>query len=215
MNIDRITKTLEVLSMIGALGLLIWWFLMPVFLPVADATENFKNLILDNNWIPINLIGLISTLLLTLGFPGFYLKHNEKFNKLGFHSVFIASIGLILFTSIQYYETLLWPAAAKINPDLVQVSGALVSGDYGVVSGLICSGLFLGIGYVLFGFTALQTKAYPKTPLWFLIIGAPLFGIGVAFAVRTIGLILLCSGTIWLAIKNVKKMTVFKRRKMK
>ena len=199
MRIDRIIRAEGLLSIIGALGLLIWWFLMPIFLPIADSSENFKNLILDNNWVQVNIVGLISTLLLTLGFPGFYLKNHEKFSKLGFYGLIIASIGLILFTSIQYYETLLWPAAAKINPELLQIKGALVSGDIGVVAGLIFSGAFLGIGYILFGISALQTNSYPKIPLWFLIIGAPVFGNGIAFPIRTIGLLLFCIGTIWLS----------------
>ncbi|MFX0557218.1 hypothetical protein ACOCEA_10480 [Maribacter sp. CXY002] len=204
MRINRIIKTEGLLSIIGAVGLLVWWFLMPIFLPIADSSDNFKNLILNDNWMQINIIGLISILLLTLGFPGFYLKNHEKFNKLGFYGLIIASIGLILFTSIQYYETLLWPAAAKIHPELLQVNGALVDGDIGVVAGLISSGAFLGIGYILFGIAALQTNSYPKIPLWFLIIGVPLFGNGVVFPIRTIGLLLFCIGTIWLS-RSIQK----------
>jgi hypothetical protein len=204
MKINRIVKTEALLSILGSLGLLIWWFLMPTLLPISDSAENFKNLILDDNWIAVNMIGLISTLLLTLGFPGFYLKNHKKFNGLGFPGLIISSVGLILFTCIQYYETLLWPAAAKVNPELIQVGGALVSGNTGVVAGLLVSGVFLGIGYILFGISALQTKLYPKTPIWFLIIGAPVFGNGIVFPVRTVGLILFCIGTIWVSRHIIK-----------
>jgi len=196
---SRIVKTESLLCIIGGVGLMIWWFLMPVVLPISDSSENFKNLVLDNNWIPINIIGLISTLSLTLGFPGFYLKYHERFNNLGFAGLIIASSGLVLFTGIQYYETLLWPAAAQVNPELLQVKGALVSGDLRVVAGLVASGAFLGIGYIIFGISALQTKAYPKVPVWFIIVGAPVFGNGIAFPIRTVGLLLFCVGTIWLA----------------
>ena len=199
MELNTIVRIESYFSILGSVGLIVWWFLMPILLPVSDASENFQNLVLDDSWIALNAIGLISTLLLTLGFPGFYLKHHEKFNSLGFTGLILAVSGLILFTSIQYYETLLWPAAARINPDLLQAKGALVSGDVGVVAGLMTSGLLLGIGYILFGIAALQTKAYAKIPLWLIIIGAPVFGNGIAFPIRTIGLLLLCSGTIWLA----------------
>jgi len=192
-------KIESLLSIIGGAGLLIWWFLMPVVLPVSEASENFQYLVLDNNWVPVNMIGLMSTMLLTLGFPGFYLKYHDKFNNIGFAGLLIASAGLVLFTGIQYYETLLWPAAAQVNPELLQVHGALVSGNAGVVAGLVTSGVLLGIGYFIFGIAALQMKACPKIPVWFLIIGAPLFGNGIVFPVRTIGLLLFCVGTIWLA----------------
>lgn len=196
---NRIIKTESILSIIGGAGLMIWWFLMPVMLPISEASDNFQSLVLDNNWIPVNMIGLVSTLLLALGFPGFYLKYHDRFNILGFAGLIIASTGLVLYTGIQYYETLLWPAAAQVNPELLQVKGALVSGDVRVVAGLVTSGAFLGIGYMIFGISALQTKAFPKIPLWFMIIGAPVFGNGIAFPVRTIGLLLFCIGTIWLA----------------
>jgi len=118
---------------------------------------------------------------------------------MGFIGLILTSTGLILYTSIQYYETLLWPAAAQVNPELLQTTGALVSGDIGVMSGLIISGAFFGIGYILFGISTLQTNAYPKIPVWFLIIGAPVFGNGIVFPIRTVGLVLFCIGTIWLA----------------
>ena len=128
MRIDEILRIEGILSIVGAAGLLVWWFLMPVFLPVA----------------------------------------------------------------------------AAIYPALLQVKGALVSGDTRVVAGLISSGVFLGIGYILFGISAIQTKSYPKIPIWFLIVGAPVFGNGIAFPIRTVGLLVFCIGTIWLSIWILK-----------
>lgn len=199
MTTNRIIKTECILSISGAAGLLIWWFLMPVFLPVKESSAHFELMVLDNNWVQINVIGLVSTLLLTLGFPGFYMKGQDKLKKAGFIGLIMASTGLVLFACIQYYETLIWPAAARINPELLQVNGALVSGDIGVAAGLVFAGALLGLGYMLFGIAALKTRSYPGIPIWFIMIGAPVFGNGIVFPVRTAGLLLLCSGTIWLA----------------
>jgi hypothetical protein len=177
---------------------------MPVLLPVADAADSFHLMILDNNWFAVNLIGLLSTLMITLGLPGFYLARHEGLNKLAFTGLLVAGTGLILFTCIQYYETFLWPAAAINNPGLVSVEGLLVSGDVRIVSGLVFSGILLGSGYVLFGISALRTGSYPKIPVWLLIIGAPVFGNGIVFPVRTIGLLIFCAGTIILSLKTIK-----------
>jgi len=207
MRTEKIVRTTALLSLLGAIGLLVWWFSMPVFLPVSLSATHFQNLILDQDWTPVNLVGLIATLLVTLGFPGFYLAKHEKLGRAGFPGLVLAATGLILFTSIQYYETLLWPAAARVNPDLLQVQGALVSGDTGVLAGLLVSGILLGIGYILFGIAALKARAFPRLPNWFLLVGAPVFGNGIVFPVRTLGLILFCTGTLWWAIwirKNVK-----------
>jgi hypothetical protein len=200
MNLKNIARTQALLNLIGAIGLMIWWFSMPIFLPVANAENNFQAMVLDNDWILINLAGLISTLFMTLGFPGLYLHEHKKFSRAGFAAMIMALAGLILFTSIQYYETILWPAAANIHSELVHAKGALVSGDPGVITGLIFSGILLGLGFILFGLAAMRAKAYPRLPLWFLILGAPLFGNAVIFPARTAGLILFCTGMIWLSL---------------
>lgn len=204
MRINQIIQIERYLSLIGAAGLLAWWFLMPVLLPVSDSADSFQQMVLDNNWVSLNILGLVSTILMTLGYPGFYLAKHNTLNKTGFVGLMITCVGLILFTAIQYYETFLWPVAARVNPELLEVKGALVGGDAGIVAGLIISGIFLGLGYVLFGISSLKTKAYPKIPIWFLIIGAPVFGNGIIFPVRTVGLVLFCAGTIMLSLKARK-----------
>lgn len=200
-------RTSALLSLAGAIGLLVWWFLMPLLLPVAEASTQFQNMILDRDWIPVNIAGLISTILITLGFPGFSLCHRENPDRIGSAGLIITSTGLILFACVQYYETLIWPAAAAIHPDLLQVKGALVSGNQGVTAGLLFSGIALGCGYILFGISALRTRRLPKIPVWFLISGAPVFANGIVFPVRTIGLLLFCAGTIWLALHLRKSET--------
>jgi len=200
MKTTYLIKTAAWFSLIGAIGLLIWWFLMPVFLPVSDAGTDFQNMILDPDWTGLNLVGLVSTLLITLGFPAFSFYQRPRPDRLGSAGLVVASTGLILFTGIQYYETLLWPAAASADPGLVG-TGALVSGDPGVAAGLLASGILLGAGYILFGISALRAHLLPKIPLWFLIVGAPVFANGIIFPARTLGLLLFCAGTIWLALK--------------
>ena len=79
--------------------------------------------------------------------------------------------------------------------------GVLLNGDPGIVAGLLGSGILLGAGYILFGISALRSKIFPRIPLWLLILGAPLFGMGVLFPLRTLGLVLFCAGTIWLALE--------------
>jgi hypothetical protein len=108
----------------------------------------------------------------------------------GFPGLLLASTGLILFTAIKYYETFIWPAAGQINPELLEKKGAFVSGNSNVVWGLLISGIILGAGYLLFGWSAIRTKMYPLTPLLFLMSGSVVFGNSMLFPVRTGGLIL-------------------------
>ena len=205
MKVTNIIRTEGALSLVGAAGILIWWFMMPIFLPIGDAAEQFQNLVLDPEWIAVNLVGLISILFMILGFPGFYIKHYDIYHTPGFIGLIVALTGLILYAAIQYYETIIWPAAAHYNPELLQVKGALVSGDPLVAAGLLVSGVILGAGYILFGIASFRARSFPKVPVWFLIFGAPLFGNGILFPVRTVGIILFATGTIWMAIAIRKK----------
>ena len=205
MNAKKIIRLEGLMSLLGSIGLFIWWFAMPLFLPLAGAVDNFQNLVLDPQWTALNLIGLIAVIFLALGFPGFYLKNFNKQRSLGFISLLLACTGLILYACIQYYETLIWPAAARVNPELVENGGVLLNGDPGIAAGLIGSGILLGAGYILFGISALRGRTYPRVPLWFLITGAPLFGMGVLFPLRTLGLVLFCAGTVWLALELRKE----------
>jgi len=188
------------LNITGAVGLLVWWFLFPVLLPIAEAAENFQNLVLDTNWIALNLVGLVSCVLLCLGFPGIYVAHYKFFKPFGFVGLLLTCLGLVLFTAIQYYEILIWPAAAEVHPEMVNAQGLLVSGNVRVVSGLLVSGIILGVGYILFGVASLRTKMYPAIPIWLLMIGAVVFGNGMLFSVRTIGLLFFTSGILWISI---------------
>lgn len=106
MKTKKILKLEGLLSLTGSIALFTWWFAMPLFLPVADAGDNFQNLILDPQWTAVNLIGI----------------------------------------------------------------------------------------------TALRNRIFHRVPLWFLIVGAPLFGMGILYPLRTLGLVLFCAGTIWLSL---------------
>ena len=178
-----------------------------MLLPVADAADNFQELILDADWRGLNLLGLVSCLLLCLGLPGKYIVRYEHFRQSGFTGILLACTGLILFTAIQYYETFLWPAGAAVHPEMLAAHGTLVSGNTFVAGGLLVSGLILGIGFILFGVAALRTKMYPRVPVWFLMSGALLFGNGILFPVRTIGLLLFCSGIVWISWHFRKALT--------
>ncbi len=201
MQTQNQTRILLGLNIAGSFGLLTWWCLFPVVLPIGDATDNFQNLILDANWTALNLIGLVSCLLLCLGLPGIYMAHYKHLKMLGFVGLLLACAGLVLFTAIQYYETFIWPAAAEVHPEMVRAQGVLVSGHTLVVGGLLVSGFILGLGFIVLGVAALRTKMYPAIPIWFLMIGAVVFGNGILFSLRTIGLLFFSSGIIWISVR--------------
>lgn len=196
MKKESLIRFYGLLNIAGGTILLLWWLSMPLFLPVAEAAESFKNMVMHSGWIPVNIAGLLGVILLSLGFPGLYLGSYEKVGRWGLAAMILALTGLILFTAIQYYETLLWPAAASLNPDMVQLGGVLINGDPAVASGLVVSGIIMGLGYILWAVVSIRNRTYPVWLSILLLIGAPLFANGVVFVLRTAGIMLFCTGTI-------------------
>ena len=199
MKLESNIRVLSNLNILVSIGLLVWWFLFPLLLPIGEAASDFQNLILHPNWVAVNLIGLIACLMLCIGLPSIYIARWKEYKSYGFAGMLLACAGLILFTAIQYYETFIWPAAAAINPKLLETNGALVSGDTVVMAAMLASGLILATGYTMFGIATIKTGKYNQWPVWLFMIGAVVFGNGIAFSVRTVGIILFCSGTIWLS----------------
>ena len=200
-NKESVVRFSGLLNIIGGTVLLAWWFMMPLFLPVSEAATDFSAMVLHPNWIPVNVVGLAGILFLTSGFSGMFLAGSEKTGKLGLAGWLLALTGLILYTAIQYYETFIWPAAAQVNPELVQVGGVLINGDKGVMAGLVASGIFLGLGYILWAAVSIQRKTLPVWLAIFLFIGATVFGNGILFSIRTVGILLFCPATILIGIR--------------
>lgn len=190
---------------IVAVGLLVlWWIALGVLLPVAEAATHFETMILHSNWVPVNVVGLIGCLLLILTVPVLHCHIQEKRSTLGFAGLIVAEIGLVMFTCIQYYETFLWPVVAQTNPELVSFDGPLVFGAPLVLVPLILSGIFLGAGYILLGIALYIERAVPRYAAILLIAGAVLFGNGVVFPVRTLGLFLFAIATVICGVAILK-----------
>ncbi len=109
--------------------------------------------------------------------------------------ILLSQAGLILYTAIQYYETFLWPVAAKTNPALVEIQGPFVFGHWMVAAPLIISGLVLSLGFLFLLFQKLRTERSRMWP-WLLFLGVTLFGIGMVIPVRTLGLFLMTAALI-------------------
>lgn len=190
------TLSFPAVHVVAMVLLVVWWLALGLALPVAEAANHFETMILNPCWVPVNLIGLVACVLLVLTLPVLYFDERHRRNTLGFAGLVVAEIGLVLFASIQYYETFLWPVVAQANPELVRFDGALVLGDPLVLVPLIASGGFLGVGYLLLGIALFRERMVPRYSAILLVVGAVLFGNGMAFPVRTIGLLIYAGATI-------------------
>ena len=193
----------------GAVLLVLWWFATGILL---YHSRNFADAIMHPAWLPINIPGLLACILICLGLPALLyrgsgtsqdsdreqnkaqssLKWSARFARWG---IFTSQTGLILFASIQYYETFLWPVAAKYDKKLVESGGKLVFGDILVAAPLLASGLILTLGF-LFLLLYLKRNDGEKAWPWTLFAGALLFGSGLIAPVRTLGLLLFAAALL-------------------
>ena len=175
---------------------LLWWVLLGTLLPV---NAPLVDLVLDENWVSVNMLGLIAAVLVPLCLVGLYARQVEKIGILGLLGFLLASFGSILFASLQFEETIAWPVLAIQAPALLDVQGPLISNQAFSTIYLIMGLLYI-VGFILFGIATMRAGVLTRWGALLLIISAPLFGAGlfVPVFVRTIGAVLYAVGFAWL-----------------
>ena len=175
---------------------LLWWVLLGTLLPI---NVQLVDQVLDGNWMFVNVLGLIAAVLVPLCLVGLYARQVEKVGILGLLGFLLASIGSILFASLQFEETIAWPVFAVHAPVLLDVQGPLISNQAFSTIYLIMGLLYI-VGFILFGIATMRAGVLTRWGALLLIISAPLFGAGlfVPVFVRTIGAVLYAVGFAWL-----------------
>ena len=175
---------------------LLWWVLLGTLLPI---NVQLVDQVLDSNWMFVNVLGLIAAVLVPLCLVGLYARQVEKVGILGLLGFLLASIGSILFASLQFEETIAWPVFAVHAPALLDVQGPLISNQAFSTIYLIMGLLYI-VGFILFGIATMRAGVLTRWGALLLIISAPLFGAGlfVPVFVRTIGAVLYAVGFAWL-----------------
>ena len=56
--------------LLAGILILMWWLGLAIFFPLEGMETGFLNLVKDADWLWINIIGLIATMFLAVGFLG-------------------------------------------------------------------------------------------------------------------------------------------------
>lgn len=209
MNEEKLLRLSGFACLLTAILLPSWWVSLGLFLPVKETSENFDLIVIHPNWIPVNIIGLLGTIVWAFSLLGLNLYQWKDSRIFGFIGFVLAEVGIILYACIQYYETFIWPVVAQYNPTLVKFDGALVFGDAVILIPLIISGVILAIGHVLLGIDLLRRRVFPSFIVLMLIIGAVVFGNGVVFSIRTVGIVFFTIAMLYIGSKIYKSNKAF------
>lgn len=206
MNNESPTKVLSVMLTISGMLLIVWWLLLGLSQFLGGAGDSLAKLALMPSWLPINILGLISTLLLVLGLIGILIGNSSDLGTFGFLGIVISVTGASLFTALQFDETFVWPLLAEHAEELLEVQGPMFA-DPPFYAGYLIMGALFAIGFIFVAAQSLRRRIFPVVPSVFLLIGAPLFAAGllVPIIVRTIGVLLLGIALIWIGFKNSKR----------
>lgn len=193
--ISKLIRMSGLSNILGAILLFVSWFSIGLFMWEELSDQNFTGLVVHPYWTPINLMLLVSTFLLLFGLVGLYLKQAEKAGALGIVGFLLSFVGLTWYACITYYETFLWPVIASQAPNLFPVVGFSAS-HKPIAVAFWLSGLFWGLGYIIFGITTTRSGHFPRWAGILFGVGAVVFGLGMVPLVRSIGAPLFAIGLI-------------------
>ena len=182
-------------NILCALLLFLSWFSIGIFMWNEISSQNFSAMVQNPAWIPVNVFYLIATILLIPGIFALYIKQAEKGGTLGLVSFWITLLAIIWYTCIQFYETFFWPIIAAESPSLFEAVGFSPSNNI-IFSQLMLSAIPWALGFILIGMVAIKTKFVANWIVWIFTIGALLFGVGMMFPIRSIGVILYSYGLV-------------------
>ncbi len=191
----KLTALSGTTNIMSAVLLFCSWFSIGIFMRDEIMSMDFMGMVLNTAWIPVNIMFLIATVMLLPGIIGWYFVLPEKKGALSLAAFLLTVLAVVWFSSIQYYETFFWPVIAAESPDLFKAVGFSPSNKLVFVP-FILSGIPWAFGYVLTGIITYRSKLITKTAAIIYTLGALLFGVGMAFPVRTVGVLLFCFGLI-------------------
>ncbi|WP_455382289.1 hypothetical protein [Salinispira pacifica] len=203
MRRESILRVMHVVLGLSGLLLIIWWLLLGLTLLPGGSGRSFAAMVLTPGWVPINVIGLVATLLLAIGLSGFLARQAERPGTLGFLGAIVSIAGVVLFGALQFDETFVWPLLAVHAPQLMEPGGPMFTNGPFLSVYLIMGVLFAG-GFVLLAVHLIRLKSHPLVLELLLLVGAVLFAGGtlVPVFVRTVGVLLLGASLMWWGLRG-------------
>ena len=180
--------------------LLLWWGLMGLIMPAGADGFSMIDMVKSEHWLPVNVIGSLAVVLLPIALIGLYARQIQQVKSLGLAGFLLAFSGSLLYVWLQIEESILWPLLAIHAPALLDLKGPMFTDPAFSFTYMLMGVLFIP-GCIILGIATLRAAILPRWGAWLFTIGAPLFGIGGAlFIARTIGVILLTAGLVWLGL---------------
>ena len=182
-------------NILCAILLILSWFSIGIFMWNEISTQNFLTMVQNPAWMPVNVFYLLATILLFPGIIALYIQQAEKIGNLGLTAFWITLLAIIWYTCIQFYETFFWPIIASDSPLLFQAVGFSPTNNI-IFAQLMLSAIPWTVGFILLGIVTSKTAFISRRIVYIFTLGALLFGVGMLFPIRSLGVILFSYGLI-------------------
>lgn len=196
-----ITRVLGMLLGLSGLLLIVWWLLLGLSQLSGGSGGSFASMVLTPAWLPVNILGLVATLLLAVGLCAFLTRASPDIGVLGFVGTVVSIAGVVLFDALQFDETFVWPVLAQHAPLLMEPDGPIFRNP-AFFAVYIAMGVLFAVGFVLLAAHSIRRATLPLVLNVLLLVGALLFAGGalVPIVVRTVGVLMFGSALIWAGI---------------
>jgi len=194
-------KHLEgIFPILSASLLLIFWTTFAVFLPM---NKEYIHWVMDEDWMWVNIIGFTGSILgiFSVTVIARFYKLKSGFDVLAYGS---AMIGVVLLTSLLFFETFILKGIAKTNPELVNLTTGFYQEISFIISNLL-GGVLYSMGMIFLSARMFMQKTFASWKIALLIIGAPLFTITlVPGNLRILGVLLSSIALIGMGVEMLK-----------
>lgn len=182
-------------SILCAILLFLSWFSIGILMWGEISAGDFSAMVQNPAWLPVNIFYLVATILLLPGVIALYIKQSELTGVPGLIAFGITMLAIVWYTCIQFYETFFWPVIAAESPSLFKAVGFSPSNN-AIYLQLMLSAVPWTVGFILLAIVTIKSRLIAKWTVVLFTAGALLFGAGMMFPVRSIGVILFSYGLI-------------------
>ena len=191
----KLIQLCGLINIIAAILLFGSWCSIGLFMWKEISNQDFVGMVLNPNWIPVNIVYLVANVLLLPSLIGLYLKQVENAGRWGLIGFLLSVIGVTWYACITYYEAFFWPVIAAHAPNVFKMVGFSPTNKL-ILGAFLLSGIFWSLGYIIIGITTIRSGHFAKWAGVLFTVGAVLFGFGMVIPIRTIGVLLFSIGMI-------------------
>lgn len=148
-----------------AASLLLEW----LFLPYEQLGQT--ETLLTSSYLLSAGLRLLSNLLLVWALIGLYGRQSRAAGTFGLWAFVVAFLGTALQAGETWAEVFVYPTLGQAAPGLW--SGQATEASSYVTSGIFLTGVFLGLGWILFGASMFSVRVYPRWAAVLLIVSIP------------------------------------------